>query len=326
MYSLPKPPTLGGKSCPGYLESDQRMYWSLFLKKFGKDSDYYLEILKKLGVFDECDWKSNFKHIIHYSANILDDEDYSKAITMIEECKEKKNPRLILERDDMFLRNIPTTISSLGRWLKQIYLSELDVQGLPDELCTLKKLESITITKCALRQLPRDIGNLKYLTVLQVTRCNLQELPESLQECTRLKQLLLSYNCLASIPDSVLSLKYLERVNLDANPITIETWKSNYLPGVKHLSINQTRINNLPGIITVGLQTLSWHSCNLDSLVNQEFGPGLISCNLARNQLKDIPPGLLRCIKLEYLNLSKNNIKTIPQSLISLANVKTLLL
>lgn len=57
---------LCGVGCPAEDCDLQQLYLNLFRKTMGPYLDQYVELLKELGVWSDCDYKSNLRHAVQY--------------------------------------------------------------------------------------------------------------------------------------------------------------------------------------------------------------------------------------------------------------------
>lgn len=92
------------------------------------------------------------------------------------------------------------------------------IKSLPDEICTLKKLESLVIFNQKLETLPINIGNLENLKILDLSLCFISKLPDSFCKLKNLEKLILSDHNLTALDSGIANfekLKVLEmgRVN-----------------------------------------------------------------------------------------------------------------
>jgi Leucine-rich repeat (LRR) protein len=99
-----------------------------------------------------------------------------------------------------------------------------------------------------LRTVPREIGYVQNLEILNLRTCNLETIPEeSISYLSNLKQLLLSDNCITSFNLDTSRLKYMELIDLVANPVYIKLSEQyNNVPAVlPEQDINQIITNCL---------------------------------------------------------------------------------
>lgn len=89
---------------------------------------------------------------------------------------------------------------------------------LPDELCNLKKLETLSLNNNHLRELPSTFGQLSALKTLSLSGNQLRALPPQLCSLRHLDVVDLSKNQIRSIPDIVGELQVIE-LNLNQNQV-----------------------------------------------------------------------------------------------------------
>ena len=90
--------------------------------------------------------------------------------------------------------------------------------ALPDELCNLKKLETLSLNNNQLRELPSTFGQLSALKTLSLSGNQLRALPSQLCSLRHLDVVDLSKNQIRSIPDIVGELQVIE-LNLNQNQV-----------------------------------------------------------------------------------------------------------
>ncbi|GKE60140.1 disease resistance TIR-NBS-LRR class family protein, partial [Tanacetum coccineum] len=114
------------------------------------------------------------------------------------------------------VRNIEKLISFglyLGKLecLEELCLSCMKIKHLPDSICMLKRLKSLTIDYGDhLEKLPEDLGQLECLEKLYVSSKKIEYLPDSICMLKRLKWLIVTKCCLGKLPDDIGQLESLE--------------------------------------------------------------------------------------------------------------------
>ncbi|GKE28719.1 disease resistance TIR-NBS-LRR class family protein, partial [Tanacetum coccineum] len=197
--------------------------------------------------------------------------------------------------------NIPEFPKDLGQLecLEELCLYSKKIKHLPDSICMLKHLKSLTvddrgvpiedlhyekmITEDLLEKLPADLGQLECLEKLKVSSMKIEYLPDSICKLKRLKLLDLRNCCrIGKLPEDIGQLESLEILNL-----------------------SYTSIKHLPDSI-----------CMLKHL---KF-LNLFDCFLLEKLPEDL--GQLECLETLYVSCQK--IKYLPDSICMLKRLKWL--
>jgi Leucine-rich repeat (LRR) protein len=72
------------------------------------------------------------------------------------------------------------------------------------------------------------------------------------------------------------------------------------------LSLNETKVQQIPNHISEKLIYLSWWGCELSDISDLQFGKQLEYLNVAKNNLSSLPESLKEVDELQYLNISHN--------------------
>ena len=113
-----------------------------------------------------------------------------------------------------------------------------NIQVIPEQICLLKQLTSLSITDCGwnLSQIPEEVCQLKQLQTLNLQDNRLEFLPEYIGQLTNLRALNLRDNwCISSLPESLGQLKNLKILDLRGTGIR-DAWEvEEKLPDTKVL-------------------------------------------------------------------------------------------
>ncbi|GKB43128.1 disease resistance TIR-NBS-LRR class family protein [Tanacetum coccineum] len=145
--------------------------------------------------------------------------------------------------------NIPEFPKDLGQLesLESLALWATKIKHIPDSICMLKSLKSLTVyDRDLLEKLPEDIGQLECLETLHVTSKKIEYLPDSICMLKRLKWLNVeACRHLGKLPEDIGQLKFLEILDL--------------LECLEELNIVDSGISDLPQSI-FGLKGLRIHA------------------------------------------------------------------
>lgn len=114
------------------------------------------------------------------------------------------------------------------RNLKSLESYYYDGESLPEDLCTLQHLESLSIWVAGnygagyikLAVLPESIGNLTSLKCLDLQCCSITELPESIGNLNNLEYLNVNHTYIAALPESIGNLTKLKELHIGYTSIT----------------------------------------------------------------------------------------------------------
>lgn len=152
----------------------------------------------------------------------------------------------VFQLKDRGLTEFPSELQKLTSNLRTIDLSNnkidslppLIIAVLPDELCNLKKLETLSLNNNHLRELPSSFGQLSALKTLSLSGNQLGALPPQLCSLRHLDVVDLSKNQIRSIPDTVGELQAIE-LNLNQNQISQISVRISCCPRLKVLRLEE---------------------------------------------------------------------------------------
>ncbi|MFX1569135.1 MAG: leucine-rich repeat domain-containing protein [Promethearchaeota archaeon] len=120
------------------------------------------------------------------------------------------------------LKRLPPSIGDFEH-LKQLYLTENNLNYLPSSIGTLISLKKLDLSDNHLIQLPEEIGNLK-----------------------NLKELLLNHNLLQKLPESILKLKNLEILSMWGNQLKILPPNVDKMVSLRVLGLSFNQLEKFP--------------------------------------------------------------------------------
>ena len=123
--------------------------------------------------------------------------------------------KLTMDRDHL------EEISTLGTLtaIKTLSLSNNKLYTLPEDICLIKGLKSLSLHGNRLRELHSSIGQLVHLEKLDLRSNQLTYLPTAISQLRNLKHLDASENLLVSLEPSICDLVAVERLELKDNPL-----------------------------------------------------------------------------------------------------------
>jgi len=225
-----------------------------------------------------------------------------------------------------YMNELPEDICQLKK-LKTLSLYRNDLTTLPSCISNLKYLEKLNMEMNDLTVLPPEIGNLTRLKILNLNENQLTTLPAEIGNLAKLKELYLEGNKISSLPDEIGQLTNLKKLNLSYNKIGSISDGLAQLSGLEILNLNSNKIYRIPSRMLsmthlkelyLGSNKIKEIPANIHKLWRLE------TLVLSSNQLTQLPESLSRITNLTYLNVAENNIdpETIPEALKNLPNLE----
>ncbi|CAM9197393.1 unnamed protein product [Ascophyllum nodosum] len=122
------------------------------------------------------------------------------------------------KQGDFILSRVPQTVWHL-RDLKELWLTNNDIQALPTQISGLRCLRTLGVGRNRISRLPRELGLLPDLERVFAEKNWLSTLPKELAMCRKLRELRLGGNQLSRLPDCVCETRSLEVLDLRGNTI-----------------------------------------------------------------------------------------------------------
>lgn len=139
------------------------------------------------------------------------------AFIRMEKQNETNHPvtDIVIDEHD-YVRSLPDNLKTL-RYLNTLVIQNQPMQELPDSIGSLTNLTTLIIANTPISALPDSIGALTNLERLEIRGTHIKKLPDSIGALTNLETLQLSYNRLDSLPESVTNLTKLTMLDLAGN-------------------------------------------------------------------------------------------------------------
>jgi Leucine-rich repeat (LRR) protein len=93
------------------------------------------------------------------------------------------------------------------------------IRELPDIVCTLTRIEEISLCYSPIEKLPDDIGNLKALKSLNLCGTFMEKLPKSIVNCTSMEELYSYYCPLKELPEDIGKLSNLRSLSFEQTDV-----------------------------------------------------------------------------------------------------------
>ena len=162
----------------------------------------------------------------------------------------------------LFLRGAPRPVMDADldglsdSVLKQLDLSELNLENVPGAVWRLKGLTSFWFVRNKLTTIPDEVAQLPALTYLNLDGNAITAVPDSLAGATKLRWLRLNGNKISSLPASLAALKDMRRIYLRKNalnsvPEVIKEWSE-----LEDLVLDENTIASVPDWVCRDLKKL----------------------------------------------------------------------
>ena len=162
----------------------------------------------------------------------------------------------------LFLRGAPRPITDADleglsdSVLKQLDLSELNLDKVPGKVWRLKGLTSFWFVRNKLTAIPDEVADLPALTYLNLDGNEIAAIPESLARATKIRWLRLSGNKIAEVPGSLAALKDMRRLYMRQNKLTAVPEVVKEWPELEDLVLDGNDITSVPDWVGTGLPQL----------------------------------------------------------------------
>ena len=175
----------------------------------------------------------------------------------------------------LFLRGAPRPITDADleglsdSVLKQLDLSELNLDKVPGKVWSLKGLTSFWFVRNKLAAIPDEVADLPALTYLNLDGNEITSIPESLARATKIRWLRLSGNKIAELPGSLAALKDMRRLYMRENKLTSVPEVVKEWPELEDLVLDGNDIASVPDWIGTGLPQLKALSLKGCKMINR---------------------------------------------------------
>ncbi|XP_078687163.1 uncharacterized protein LOC144919561 [Branchiostoma floridae x Branchiostoma belcheri] len=116
--------------------------------------------------------------------------------------------------DEYLQYQLNCTIAWFQDTLREVNLSNCNIQSLPEQIFCLSKLTTVNVSNNMLSSFPSRLIRLQGLQVLNVSNCSLTTLPDSIGDLPSLTNLDISRNDLKTLPNSLSNLPRIETLSL----------------------------------------------------------------------------------------------------------------
>ncbi|KAL7055605.1 hypothetical protein AAHC03_023022 [Spirometra sp. Aus1] len=227
----------------------------------------------------------------------------------------------ILDLRDNLLTELPEEIEALSS-LKQLVVASNQLTRLPPTIVKLSSLVWLDASHNKMTELPTGMEAMTAIERLNLQDCQLNSLPDRLPP--KLGLLDVSKNRLTCLPCGLLqNSTHLREVDASENqlqdigvPVDHTDFRNNCLTV---LNLHQNRLAEFPNVSGFSkLKELTLGDNHIRGLALTRLGcnPELVTLDLARNSLSEIPVGLSNALpNLVRLDLSNNNLNSVPTEL-----------
>ena len=140
--------------------------------------------------------------------------------------------------------------------IKNISLTKLKIDSVPEELLKYKNIVSLDLSKNKLKTIPNWINSFEALRKINLYKNDFEQFPVQIFKLTQLDTLIISKNKLDSLPDEIQQLKKLKYLDLWDNLILYYPENISELTNLKTLDIRG--ITYGPTFIEKLISTLPW--------------------------------------------------------------------
>ncbi|KAK3102193.1 hypothetical protein FSP39_009514 [Pinctada imbricata] len=228
--------------------------------------------------------------------------------------------------------------------LRELVLSECNMQRLPPILWQMTNLQVLDISRNKINVLVPEVGNLSNLRKINLKHTNITTLPPEIVYCQELEEILLWGNKIETLPETLPELLKLKTLALNYRDFCkladqyMESFinkgqiKSEHiprivfmLPALQSMDLECTKINNLPETTNLGLQELNLSRNFLQVLPDSVYTLNhLTLLNLSDNQFSNLPNEVGNLKTLVKLRVAKNQLTQLPITIGKLKNLKEL--
>jgi hypothetical protein len=171
--------------------------------------------------------------------------------------------------------------------LKELSLSEIEVESLPVEICQVSTLKIFEMRRCRIGAFPPEIQGLRSVHRMEIWwHQGPLEIPEEFGNLFALKKLYLCCSQVAEFPAAFCRLAGLNELHLDINHLTSLPPEIAGMKKLKKLKLERNRLTSLP----------------------PEIGKlkGLKQLDVAKNQLTELPDEIGALTKMEWMRAEEN--------------------
>jgi tetratricopeptide (TPR) repeat protein len=129
-----------------------------------------------------------------------------------------------------------------NREVETFQLNSINLENIPNIMCELTSLRSLTFAFLPITTLPECIGNLTKLEGLYLDSNKLESLPTSIENLVNLYEIYIRSNNLKSLPQEIGNLEHLGRLMLNDNPLASLPKSMSRLTNLVDLYIQNTKL------------------------------------------------------------------------------------
>lgn len=246
-----------------------------------------------------------------YHLNWIEQDEIT--FTSIDEAIKTPDKVKRLDLSGQNLKRIPPEISQLTN-LKELYLGIIqyigsidknEIQKLPNEIFSLKKLEILDLGQNKIQKIPPEINELKALKVLNLRGNPIQKLPEEVCLLENLEILDIGFTKLSRLPENFGNLSNLKRLHVDFTKIRTFPKSTINLTSLEYIHFFDDKPKNLESIIDYLSKLPNFNEIDLPIL-------------------KTIPSNISKLKHLRQLNIYQHEFENFATVFKTIATIKSL--
>ncbi|XP_039437746.1 leucine-rich repeat-containing protein 47-like [Culex pipiens pallens] len=184
---------------------------------------------------------------------------------------------------------------------------------LDETIFQLSALNLLDVNDSPLDVISPKIADLKHLQSLLLFRNRIVEIPAEIGRLSALKVLDLSGNKIERVPGEIGQLKTLTTINLSGN--LLKEADLSALEGLIIINLSSNQLERFPELPLSKLEVQHLSDINLEKNQIREIPAGLVkqnglkTLNVAENKIELVPQFLVKCPRLKEINLKENPLK-----------------
>ncbi|MDW9379959.1 COR domain-containing protein [Chryseobacterium sp. JV558] len=177
------------------------------------------------------------------------------------------------------------------------------VHEIPTKIYTLKSLRKFVAINLGLSEIPKEIFNMNSLLSLFLSDNKISSISNDIKKLSNLTELVLSNNHFRDFPSSITSLSNLTNLELNQNYISNIPESIRKLKNLEKISLYDNNFEDFPIAI---LEMNKLKEINLSNIFNRRLHPE------QKNNIKNIPPEIIKLHTLKKLTIDHNPIDNVP--------------
>lgn len=266
------------------------------------------------------DYESDSLAVIAFLANqSITDWVWDSLVTIVD------NRIRHLNLSNKSINTLHTSIKTLT-FLNKLYLSENNLQELPDEIQELKRLWHLYLGNNPLQTFPLILKSMPWLITINLDYTGITELPDTLVKFPHLEAISLEGNGLDSIPSIIPQIQTMRYLGFDDNNITTIP-EDLYKLNLRTLTLGKNNISYLSPQIGQFKEMFHFTIYNnaIDSIPETIYKCEALETFWAgNNNIKKIPDSFCDLVLLNTVQLSGNQLDSLPENFGNLTNLKNL--